>query len=67
MGPWCANIGDLPVVFDNGPTPYIIKPAKDNPDKFILMGPRFVYHLAKGQINDLMRQDGFEEKIFDLI
>ena len=67
MGHRCAKVGDLLVVFDNGPTPYIIRLVSDKPGKFILMGPCFVYYLASGQINDLMGQEGFEERTFDLI
>lgn len=67
LGPRCARTGDLLVVFNEGPTPYILRPASDGPGKFILMGACFVYRLAKGQINDLIGQDGFEERTFDLI
>jgi hypothetical protein len=66
LGPRCMRPGDVLVVLDGGPMPYILRPTGDG-DQYWFMGECYVSIIARGEVYDVIGQEGIEERVFDMV
>lgn len=67
LGPECMQPGDLVAVFHGATLPHILRPVKDRPDHYWLMGACYVHSLIDEAAYGMIGKEGVEERVFNLV
>ena len=67
LGPEHKRQGDIVVVCDGGQMSLILRPADDGKEQYHLVGQRFIYSNAEGQVYDALEKKSVKKRMFKLV